>query len=136
MYLNLFQAKNCWDKDEFDLSDRKQMATRFYASFLGGNGVDVRTEMRSQYQRDVAPHRYSSDSSVFSSIQKALNKRILDMTQEQLHLLDWNIKHAEYSFGANIEDISMVSAFGSLHSIFKPWVHKLTPYVCVHFIIY
>jgi len=100
-------AQKCWDKDEFDLSDRKQMATRFYASFLRGKGVDMRKEIRSQYQTDVAPYRYSSDSSVFLSIQQALNKRRSALTQEQLNLLGWNIKHAEYSFGANIEDISM-----------------------------
>ena len=89
----------------------------------------MRKEIRSQYQTDVAPYRYSSDSSVFLSIQQALNKRRSALTQEQLNLLGWNIKHAEYSFGANIEDISMVSDFLWLREFtlhFKTCFHNLT----------
>lgn len=115
LYVNIMQAQKCWEKDEFHLSDRKQMSTRFYASLLHGGGVDTRKEARYQYQRDVAPHRYSSDTSVSFSIEEALKKRS-EMAREESTIFEWNVKHAEYSFGANIEDLSMVSALGILRS--------------------
>ncbi len=57
----------------------------------------------------MAPYRFSSDVSVQVAIQEALSQNCANFTPEEKQLLNWNIKHAEYSFGANIDDLSMVS---------------------------
>jgi hypothetical protein len=69
----------------------------------------VRKQHREQYQKDVASYRYSSDVSVQIATKEALTRHCAGFSPEEMHLLNWNIKHAEYSFGANIEDLSMVS---------------------------
>lgn len=91
-----------------DLSEREQMAIRFYAQVLEKGTVDFNHETRTRYQYDVAKHRYSSDSSVCVSIRKDVAEKCSDMTEEESNILSWNMKHTEYSFGANIDDLSMV----------------------------
>ena len=71
-----------WAKEDLDLSGRRQKTTRFYASLLGGSGVDTRKEQRGQYQKDVASHRFSSDSSVAVAIEKALGNERAKMTKD------------------------------------------------------
>jgi len=101
-------AQKCYSKDEMDLSDRAQMAIRFYARVLKERGIiDLDHKTRSRFQHDVAKHRYSSDSSVSVSIRDDVVQKYSDMTEEESNLLAWNVKHTEYSFGANIDDLSM-----------------------------
>lgn len=100
-------AQKCFTKDDMDLSEREQSAIRFYAQALENGMVDSDHKTRSKFQNDVAKHRYSSDSSVHISIRDIVAQKYSDMTQEESNLLSWNIKHTEYSFSANIDDLSM-----------------------------
>jgi hypothetical protein len=91
-----------------DLSEREQSAIRFYAQAVENGTDDSDHKTRSKFQNDVAKHRYSSDSSVHISIRDIVAQKCSDMTQEESNILSWNIKHTEYSFSANIDDLSMV----------------------------
>lgn len=94
-------AQKCFARDEFDCSQREQMATRYYAQVLEEGAAKFGC------RSDVAAHRYSSDSSVYVSIKKDMVRNCAAMPRDELNLLSWNIKHTEYSFGANIQDLSM-----------------------------
>lgn len=67
----------------------------------------MRKANREQYQKDIAVFRYSSDTSVQVAIKESMSE--LKLNIEEQRVLDWNIRHAEYSFGANVDDLSMVS---------------------------
>ena len=80
-----------------DRSARDQTAIRFYRHILEGGDTKVEENAKREFQHDVASHRYSTDSSVSVSIRNDFSQKSSLMTEEELNLFSWNVKHAEYS---------------------------------------
>jgi len=95
-------AKDAWGKEDLDLDLRFQKATRFYAEQLEGNG-----NHQDRIRTDAALHRYSSDTSVGLAMKKAAAASHLQLSTIEKNLLEWTTKHTEYSFGANLDSLSM-----------------------------
>ena len=80
----VFKAKKCWRKDEYDFEERNQKAVRWYAD-----------AEKAIFRTDVPPHRYSSDSTLDSTIGEVL--QMMEQSTEnplqqcEKNLLLWNV---------------------------------------------